>query len=289
MRRFSFLIVLSLTGIARADFTVFHGDSAQESLWRIAAGGNVPLESFESYTGVGGPGTGGDTLAALGSVHVVFDPIVPGVYDDGQWAHSGTKQWSNWAGGAGNSASHILRPEAGRRIYALGFWNCDPQGDQPMEAYDAANQLIGTITGNLNDHNSDPAQSTGFAGFVSTIPVAYVRIPGAFGDGWNHFDDLQVATRLIVQADYNKNGIVDTADYIVYRDTLGQTGTSLAADGNANGQIDTGDYDVWRAHFGELVGSGSSARLKAAVPETAPRIMLMFGAALLCLLRRRAV
>lgn len=282
MRRFTLLIVVSLGESALADFTVYSGDSSQEALWQAAAGGNVPLENFESYTGVGGPGTGGDMLAALASVHVVFDPIVPGVYDDGQWAHSGTKQWSNWAGGAGNSASHVLRPEIGRMIFALGFWNCDPQGAQPMDAYDATNQLVGTISGQLNNHNSDPAHSTGFAGFVSTIPIAYLKIPGALGDGWNHFDDLQVVTQLVSTADYNHNRVVDAADYTVWRDTLGST-TDLRANGDDTGAsaglIDLADFNFWKAHFGEAAGSGSGGTANGAVPEPATSVLLMLVAA----------
>jgi hypothetical protein len=254
MRRFTLLIVLSLAGLVHADLTVYSGDSAQEALWQAAAGGSVPLENFENYVGVGGPGIGGEALAALPSIHVVFDPIVPGVYDDGQWAHSGTKQWSNWAGGAGNSSSHVLRPEVGRQIFALGFWNCDPQGDQPMEVYDATDQLVGTISGHINDHNSDPTHSMGFAGFISTIPIAYVRIPGSLGDGWNHFDDLQVVTQLATTADYNHNALVDAADYIVWRKTFGQSGIGLAAEGGNTGAsagvVDQADYAFWKSHFG---------------------------------------
>jgi hypothetical protein len=278
-------LALSLVAAAtcRADFTTYAGDASQESAWQAALGGNVPLENFENFTGVPGPGTGGDALAALSSVHVIFDPIVPGVYDDAQWAHSGTKQWSNWAGGAGNSASHVLRPAPGRRIVALGFWNCDPQGDQPMEAYDAADQLIGTISGHVNTHNSQPALSDGFAGFISATPIAYLKIPGALGDGWNHIDDLQVVTQLI--ADYNRNGVVDGADYVVWRDTLNQTGPNLAADGTGptgipDGTVNQLDYDFWRAHFGELVASAAATNLASnttAVPEPAAMCLLAIG------------
>jgi hypothetical protein len=49
--------------------------------------------------------------------------------------------------------------------------------------------------------------------------------------------------------DYNFNGIVDTADYAVWRNTSG-SGIDLRADGNGNGAVDQADYEIWRAHFG---------------------------------------
>ena len=55
--------------------------------------------------------------------------------------------------------------------------------------------------------------------------------------------------------DYNKNSVVDAADYVVWRDTLGST-TDLRADGIADGTIDQADYDFWRAHFGNVVKGG---------------------------------
>ena len=59
--------------------------------------------------------------------------------------------------------------------------------------------------------------------------------------------------------DYNGNGVVDAPDYVVWRNTLGQSPPGLAADGNGSGTIDQGDYNVWRAHFGQTAGSGAGA------------------------------
>ena len=61
--------------------------------------------------------------------------------------------------------------------------------------------------------------------------------------------------------DYNFNGVVDTADYSVWRDTLNAT-NDLRADGDGNGTVDAGDYGVWTSHFGQTLpgaGSGSAA------------------------------
>ena len=53
----------------------------------------------------------------------------------------------------------------------------------------------------------------------------------------------------MVVGDYNGDGIVDAADYTVWRDTLGST-TALQADGDNNGVIDADDYLVWASRFG---------------------------------------
>jgi hypothetical protein len=71
--------------------------------------------------------------------------------------------------------------------------------------------------------------------------------------------------------DFNADGAVDAADYIVWRNSLSQSGAGLAADGNGSGTIDAADYDLWRAHFGQTDGSGSvsgaTGSASAAVPE----------------------
>lgn len=90
------------------------------------------------------------------------------------------------------------------------------------------------------------------------------------------FDNLAIIGPDSVMGDYNRNGVVDAADYVIWRDTFGQTGTSLAADGNGNGEIDAGDFDVWRSNYGAQADApGSSA---AAVPE--PSTWLTLAAAL---------
>src|SRR5262249_45452443 len=48
--------------------------------------------------------------------------------------------------------------------------------------------------------------------------------------------------------DYNRDGSVDAADYILWRKASGQTGAGLAADGNHDGNVDASDYGMWRTH-----------------------------------------
>jgi T5SS/PEP-CTERM-associated repeat protein len=90
----------------------------------------------------------------------------------------------------------------------------------------------------------------------------------------------------VVQAppgDYNIDGVVDAADYIVWRKTQGQTGAGLAADGNNDGVVDAADYSFWRSNFGSLVGDGSASgpvatALTASVPEPSTLMLLNLAA-----------
>jgi hypothetical protein len=83
-------------------------------------------------------------------------------------------------------------------------------------------------------------------------------------------------------ADFNHNGIVDAADYTIWRDTLGQLGPGLAADVDGNNVVDQADYNVWKSQFGFTTGSGSgtaAGRLSAggAVPEPSACLLAILG------------
>lgn len=69
--------------------------------------------------------------------------------------------------------------------------------------------------------------------------------------------------------DYNSDGYVDAADYVVWRRTQGSVGANLKADGDRNGIVDAGDYDLWRMHYGLAVGKGSMLRAEfgESIPE----------------------
>jgi hypothetical protein len=85
-----------------------------------------------------------------------------------------------------------------------------------------------------------------------------------------------------VPGDYNDNGAVDAADYVLWRN-----GGPLENEGDNPGVIDQGDYDFWRARFGNALGS-SSVLVAAAAPEPASLCLLAVGAAGLGAYRRRS-
>jgi hypothetical protein len=65
-----------------------------------------------------------------------------------------------------------------------------------------------------------------------------------------------------IVGDYNENGTVDAADYVLWRNHLGTT-TTLPND-STPGSVSAADYDVWKANFGRAAGGGAAL---AAVPE----------------------
>jgi prepilin-type N-terminal cleavage/methylation domain-containing protein/prepilin-type processing-associated H-X9-DG protein len=81
----------------------------------------------------------------------------------------------------------------------------------------------------------------------------------------------------IVTGDYNRDGIVNAADYVVYRKTFGQMGPNLPADGNMNSMIDVGDFAVWKANFGDTSGTGAGQFSVDYVPEPATACLLAIG------------
>jgi hypothetical protein len=99
--------------------------------------------------------------------------------------------------------------------------------------------------------------------------------------------DFVVEEVVAVPGDYNGNFVVDAADYTIWRDSLGATGTGLAADGTGpaldgipDGVVDSSDFNFWKANFGNSSGSGSASA--GAVPEPSSfalgGMVLAFGA-----------
>jgi autotransporter-associated beta strand protein len=68
--------------------------------------------------------------------------------------------------------------------------------------------------------------------------------------------------------DFNLDGIVDAADYTVWRDSIGST-TNFSADANGDQLVNLLDYNLWKAHFGEHynAGLGNGSLDTVGVPE----------------------
>lgn len=88
--------------------------------------------------------------------------------------------------------------------------------------------------------------------------------------------------------DFNRDGTVDSADYVVWRKNKGMT-NSLANDNGIGGIVGSAHYNLWRSNFGNL-GSGAGARPQTegtAVPEPAMALFSIMAVLWLLFLRRR--
>ncbi len=85
--------------------------------------------------------------------------------------------------------------------------------------------------------------------------------------------------------DYNGNGVVDAADYVLWRHAM-QTSTPLPRDTTPE-SVSSEDYELWRANFGKTGAIGSSLA-NASVPEPMSGVMIVMAAGWLGLRPRRA-
>ncbi|MEN1679627.1 MAG: hypothetical protein AAGJ46_08535 [Planctomycetota bacterium] len=76
-------------------------------------------------------------------------------------------------------------------------------------------------------------------------------------------DSTMVIASVGLAADFNGDGVVDAADFTVWRDSFGST-TDLSADADGDGVIGVGDHAIWRDSFGLTLAASS------VVPEPTP-------------------
>ena len=89
--------------------------------------------------------------------------------------------------------------------------------------------------------------------------------------------DLTVSAE---DGDYNDNGVVDAADYVLWRN-----GGPLENQGNNPDVVDQADYEFWRSRFGAISGSGGGL---TAIPEPATGFLVALGLIGAGLIGRRA-
>jgi hypothetical protein len=85
--------------------------------------------------------------------------------------------------------------------------------------------------------------------------------------------------------DFNRDGEVDAADYLVWRNSLGKVVPSgTQADGNGDSTVDARDYRLWQLHFGRQLSD--SALVLHPIPEPAGTYSLLCLTTLVVLKRR---
>jgi T5SS/PEP-CTERM-associated repeat protein len=117
----------------------------------------------------------------------------------------------------------------------------------------------------------------------------YVLPELATGLDWSVVQTNNEMSLHIITGDYNQDGVVNAADYTLWRNSLGQqVEAGSGADGDRNGFIDEGDFSMWKDFFGRVVvggvGAGRASTLGGtaagdteAVPEPTCGVLLIIG------------
>jgi hypothetical protein len=109
----------------------------------------------------------------------------------------------------------------------------------------------------------DPAAVAGMGGVPEADQrgIGFTRVAGGRIDIGAFESQVIVPT---LAGDYNRNGAVDAADYVVWRKALGSTVPPFTgADGDGSGIIDQADLAVWRANFGRTLPPAAGAATDA--------------------------
>jgi hypothetical protein len=107
---------------------------------------------------------------------------------------------------------------------------------------------------------------------------------------WQLMKDAMTLSLAVTEAaglagDYNNDGMVDAADYTVWRNSLA-SGTPLLNETASLGTVDQDDYAAWKANFGATLGNNGSGS-QSAVPEPSTGLLLIGCFALVAAQYRR--
>ena len=98
---------------------------------------------------------------------------------------------------------------------------------------------------------------------------------------------LSSATATTIPGDYNNNGVVDGADFVVWRNN--ERTTKVLPNDPYGPVIGASQYNLWRANFGKTPGTGAGSLVDAGgVPEPGTIVLILGGLMSGALVRRRS-
>jgi hypothetical protein len=206
--------------------------------------------------------------------------------EDGQMHSSGRS--SGWVSTTINSYWVMDLSTQGYTDLSLRFDNRSSGTSPPTSAGATSVTIAWAVDGgaftdittvSLNQNPTFTPYSVDLSAIDAIEDAASVQIRGLWGtDGTGpntRLDNLQLTgTALAVEGDYNGNGVVDAADYVLWRKGIEPLLNEVA---EPLGTTDPADYDAWRVRFGNGSGGGAGPT-NSAVPEPSTAAFVCLGA-----------
>lgn len=167
-------------------------------------------------------------------------------------------------------------------------------GSTPGEGFDALNvdggaALAGELMITLNDYSPSPTDqftilnaaslSGAFANVAHGARLDSVDGGGSFAVAYDYKEGevrLSDFEPSLLAGDYNEDGVVDAADYVVWRDNVGAPNGTLPNDPEP-GPIGAAQYARWLANFGVSSPAITSPGAPAPEPLSALLLAIAFG------------
>lgn len=170
-----------------------------------------------------------------------------------------------------NAVISRFTKDDGSSILSLAQWQAATGNDLHSFVATASQLFANPATNDYRLKAGGPAINTGTSSFAPYADIEAAMRPagGSFDIGTYEFGALA--------GDYNRDGSVDAADYVLWRNSRGAMVTRYsAADGNGNGVIDPADYARWRASFDNGALGVGAAVDPAEVPEASSEALATF-------------
>lgn len=248
-----------------AGISDIYGDVDNGASGKIVAAGASTVTFYDDVV------NNGDIRTVLGSRTVFFGSVSgAGTFTGGGTTEfEGDLKPGNSPANVSFGGNVVIGPTAGTVIELAGT----TKGAQYDSLTIAGNvSLSGALKVDLlGGFKPLPGQSFNILSAAGGVAGAFDALDLPALAGGLYFDVAYTPTTIIlsvagVLGDYNRNGIVDSSDYVLWRKTAGQSG--LAADGNNNGTIDSADFDIWRSSYGTTAaGSGAAAGASSNAPN----------------------
>ncbi len=168
---------------------------------------------------------------------------------------------------------NVTSTGGGSSALSLTGLNAAGLGAQPDASWTKRPNSVSPTWWTLGPFSGTGAKSLSLTPGAGAVRGSYpisVTLAGGSED-WSKTGNFTV--KVGVPGDYNDNGVVDAADYVLWR-----KGGPLQFEVDTPGSVDAADYTAWRTRFGNTTaGVGSGSIMITAVPEPATIVLIVLG------------